>query len=60
MKCINPCGVIRIFSEDENKHQEIFFFFLGLRPQHMKVPRLGVESELYPLAYTTATAMPDP
>ena len=27
---------------------------------HMEVPRLGVESELYPLAYTTATVMPDP
>ena len=23
-----------------------FFFFLGLHPQHMEVPRLGVESEL--------------
>ena len=35
------------------------FVFLGLRPQHMEVPRLGVESELKPLAYTTATAMQD-
>ena len=26
----------------------------------MKVPRLGDELELQPLAYTTATAMPDP
>ena len=26
----------------------------------MEVPRLGVESELEPLAYTTATATPDP
>ena len=26
----------------------------------MEVPRLGVESELLPLAYTTAIAMPDP
>ena len=34
------------------------FVFLGLQPQHMEVPRLGVESEL--LAYTTAAAMPDP
>ena len=23
-----------------------YFIFLGLRPWHMKVPRLGVESEL--------------
>ena len=26
----------------------------------MEVPRLGIESELQPLAYITATAMPDP
>ena len=26
----------------------------------MEVPRLGVKSELQPLAYDTATAMPDP
>ena len=41
-----------------------FFFlpfgFLRLHLRHMEVPRLGVESELQPLAYTTATAMPDP
>ena len=36
----------------------LFFFFclLGLHPQHMEVPRLGVESELQLLTYTTATA----
>ena len=33
-----------------------FFVFLGLHPQHMEIPGLGVESELYPLAYTAATA----
>ena len=38
----------------------IFFFFLGLHPQHMEVPRLGVESELQLPAYTTDTAMQDP
>ena len=39
-----------------------FFFFclLGLHLQPMEVPRLGVESELELLAYTTATAMQDP
>ena len=37
-----------------------FFCFLGPHPQHMEVPRLGVESELQLLAYTMATAMPDP
>ena len=34
-----------------------FFFFLGLHRRHMEVPRLGVESELQLLAYTTAAAM---
>jgi len=32
-----------------------FFGFLGPHSQHMEVPRLGVESELQLLAYTTAT-----
>ena len=36
------------------------FIFLGPHPQHMEVLRLGVEWELQPLAYTTATTMPDP
>ena len=36
------------------------FAYLGLHPQHMEVPRLGAELELKLLAYTTATAMPDP
>ena len=34
--------------------------FLGPRPQHMKVPRLGVKSELQLPAYAIATATPDP
>ena len=38
----------------------LFFGFLGLCPQHVEVPRLGVESELQLLAYTTAKAMWDP
>ena len=39
-----------------------FFFkiFLGLHLWHMEVPRLEVQSELKLLAYTTATATPDP
>ena len=37
-----------------------FCLFLGLHPWHMEVPRLGVQSELQPLAYATATAMQDP
>jgi len=41
--------------------QEFFVVvvFLGPHPRHMEVPRVGVESELQPLAYITATAMWD-
>ena len=35
------------------------FCFLGLHPQHMDVPRLGVELQLKLPSYATATAMPD-
>ena len=35
------------------------FCFLGSHLRHMEVPRLGVESELQLLAYSTATAMQD-
>ena len=38
----------------------IFFVFLGPHLQHMEVLRLGVQSELWPLACTTATATLDP
>ena len=41
------------------KKKFFFFVFLGPHPQHMEVPRLGVESELWLLAYATATALPD-
>ena len=34
--------------------------FLGPPLWHMEVPRLGVQSELQLLTYTTATAIPDP
>ena len=37
-----------------------FILCLGLHPWHMEVPRLGDKSELQLLAYTIATAMPDP
>ena len=40
-----------------------FLFFWGRgvgTPQHMEVPRLGVEFELYLMAYATARAMWDP
>ena len=36
------------------------FVFLGLHPQYMDVPRLGVQSELQLAAYPTATATRDP
>ena len=36
------------------------FCLLGLRLQHMEVPRLGVKSELQLPAHTTATATPVP
>ena len=36
------------------------FIYLGPHPGHMKVPRLGVKSELWLPAYITATATPDP
>ena len=35
-----------------------FFVFLGQHPQHLEVSRLGVQSELQPLAYTRVTAKP--
>ena len=50
-------------------HSQVSFFFffcllsfvsLGPHPQPMEVPRLGVQSELQPPAYTTATTTPDP
>ena len=53
------------FAEDVKVEQVIkyiFFFlvFLGPQPRHMEIPRLGVKSELLPLAYATATATQDP
>ena len=38
----------------------LFFCFLGLYLRHREVPRLGVDSELWPPAYATAIATPDP
>ena len=36
------------------------FCFLGPRPWHMEVPRLGIDLELQTQADTTATEMPEP
>lgn len=33
----------------------LFICFLGLRPWHMAIPRLGIQWELLLLAYATAT-----
>ena len=38
----------------------VCFLFFRATSMHMEGPRLGVESELQLLAYTTATTMPDP
>ena len=38
----------------------VFFPFLGPHSRHMEVPRLEVESELQPSAYTTDTTTWDP
>ena len=50
--------------EDAPKNYSIFFSvflpFFGPFPRHMEVPRRGVQSELKPLAHTTATAAQDP
>ena len=40
--------------------KQVFLPFLGLLPQHMEIPRLGVESEMQLPPYTTATATQDP
>ena len=37
--------------EKETLPYTFFFFFLELNPQHMEVPRLGVDSDLQLLAY---------
>ena len=37
----------------------MYFCFLGLHPQHMEVPRLGVKSKPQLPAYTIATIMQD-
>ena len=47
------CPVLTVFLS-------ICIFFKGHIVQHMEVPQLGVELELQPAAYTTATAMQDP
>ena len=38
----------------------LFVYIFRAIPMASEVPRLGVESKLQLVAYTTATAMPDP
>ena len=54
--------IMEILINTMKKELILFFFFCLFKaaPRHMEVPRLGVESELYLLAYTTATATQDP
>ena len=44
----------------KGKYNSFSYFFLRPHLQHREVPRIGVKSELQMLAYTTATAIPDP
>ena len=44
---------------DNGGKTEFLFFFFRANLWHMEVPRLGVESKLELLAYTTATATQD-
>ena len=59
-------GLLRasnVASVAEERNFYFFFFFLvflGLHPWHIEVPRLGVDSELELLAYTTAAATQNP
>ena len=50
-----------IFDKRRTKIRDFYYIFifslLGPHLQHMEVPRLGVESELQLLAYTTAIIM---
>ena len=72
---LTPLGVYYCFASILDKETDslcallhvvlcFFFFFLfvflGPHLWHIEVPRLGVKSELELLAYTTATATPDP
>ena len=49
-----------LYSRQFSIPNRILSIFLGLHLWHMEVPRLGVQSELELLAYTTATATQDP
>ena len=46
--------------DDEDDASNTYTFFLRKHMQHMEVPRLGAESELQLLAYTSAAEIWDP
>ena len=50
---------VRVFENEGHSLLGIFFFFKGFACGIWRFPKLGVDSELQLLAYTTATAMPD-
>ena len=50
------CAETFEFNQDPLVYLCLFFSFLGLRSQHMEIPRLGIKLELQLLAYATATA----
>ena len=49
-----------LYSKVTQSYYLFFFSPSGPSPQHMEVPRLGVELQLQLLAYTNATATLDP
>ena len=57
---LTPYHVPSLATHPIHQGNFIHFVFLGPHPQHMEVPRLGVQLELQLLAHTTATAMWDP
>ena len=63
LECWWLCSVQRNRKRDMQvvlKEKNVFIFcFLEQHLRHTEIPRLGVQSELQPLAYTTATAMQD-
>ena len=55
-----PCNLCMSLVWPKKNFFFMFVCFGGPHLRHMEVPRLGVESELQPLAYTTAKATWDP
>ena len=57
---LNISFILTDHGQFQSSLKELFFLFcLGPHPLHMEVSTLEVQLELYPLAYTTATATLD-